>query len=98
MNHDSVRDKETMAIQSRRAERKRRAIVVVACSILILLTDIWLSFWLMRWVSRQEWSTTVYGDVGYALSFIMVFFTFAASLALIAYFFSRSSYPSDRWQ
>jgi hypothetical protein len=84
--------------QPKPTEIRRRAVIAVACSALVVVIDIWLSFWLIPWVDRQDWARTNYGSVGFALFFLMVFFTFLAVMVLISFYFSRSSYPADKWQ
>lgn len=70
---------------------------MIACSAAVAAIDVLLSYWVIPWVDRQDWAITRHGSVGFVIYFIMVFFTFIAFVALIAYFFSQSSYPSDEW-
>ena len=97
MNGHTPDDHHATPDQQRWAERKRRGRVVVICSILVLTIDTWLLCWLIPWVDNQGWAITRFGSVGYVIYFTMIFFTFIVFLALVAYFFSRSSYPSDKW-
>ena len=53
---------------------------------------------MIPWIDSHEWAKTDYGSVGYAVFFVMTLFTFLASLALVTYYLSRSSYSSDKWQ
>ncbi|UCE45296.1 MAG: hypothetical protein JSU93_08025 [Methanobacteriota archaeon] len=98
MPRKSASEHDAKITEPRRVDRKRRVSVVVVCGIMVLAIDAWLYLWLIPWIDSQEWARTQYGSVGYAVFFIMTLFTFLASLALAAYYFSRSSYPSDKWR
>ena len=84
--------------EERRAQRRRRGSIVIICGVIVAAIDTLLSCWVIPWVDRQEWAVTRYGSVGYVVFFVMVFFTFIAFVALVAYYFSRQSYPSDEWR
>jgi len=81
-----------------RGRRRRRRAVVAVSSIAIFVFDAAIINFLIPWVDRQSWSITRFGTMGYVVFFFTVLFTFIASLILVAYYFGRSSYPSDKWQ
>ena len=84
--------------QEGRPEVRRRAMIVAYSSVLIAVVDAFLYFLVIPWVESQDWSRTQFGNVGFALFFAMVLFTFVSFAALAAFFFSRSSYAADKWQ
>ena len=71
---------------------------MIICGVIVAAIDMLLSFRVIPWVDGQDWAATRFGSVGYVVFFVMVFFTFIAFLALVAYYFSRQSYPSDEWR
>ena len=98
LSRNSAAEHDAKITEPRRVDRRRRVKVVAVCGIMVLAIDAWLSLWLIPWIDSQEWARTQYGNVGYAVFFIMTLFTFLSSLAMVAYYFSRSSYTSDKWQ
>ena len=84
--------------RNRRTGRRGRAIVVGYFGLIVVVVDALLYFLAIPWVDGQDWSKTHYGSVGFALFFVMVLFTFLSSVALAAFYFSSSSYPTDKWQ
>lgn len=98
MNGHSDRAAESSDRTEGRSDRKRRATVAACFAVVVALADAIMYLYVIPWVDDQEWSMTHFGSVGFALSFIVAMFTFLACVAMIAFIFSRSSYPSDRWQ
>ena len=97
--NDEAADRHQLATdERRRAEKRYRSRVVIVCSVTVAAIDTLLSCLLIPWIDRQDWAMTRYGSVGYVVYFVMVFFTFIAFLAMTAYYFSSSSYPSDEWR
>jgi len=84
--------------QEERDERGRRGAVIAISGLAILVVDAAMIVLLIPWVDKQDWSVTRFGTIGYVIFYFVVFFTFIASLALVGYYFSRSSYASDKWQ
>ncbi|UCE92247.1 MAG: hypothetical protein JSV90_03690 [Methanobacteriota archaeon] len=91
-------DLEAVGGEQKQNERRRRARIVCCIAVAVAVIDLYLYLWLIPWVDSQEWARTDYGSVGYALFFIMVSFTFVTFVASVAFFFSGSSYPADKWQ
>ena len=98
MDDDAPDSRQPCPDELRRAERKRRGRVVIMFGVLVASVDTVLFCWVIPWVDRQDWAVTRHGSVGYVVFFAMVFSTFIAFLASVAYYFSLSSYPSDGWQ
>ena len=72
---------------------------MVGCfATIVIVIDAILFFLVIPWVDSQDWSKTQYGSVGFAVFFVMVLFTFVSFVALVAFFFSSSSYAADNWR
>ena len=78
----------------RNTRRRIRTIVAVAAAVVAF--DLMVLKWLVPWADERYVSN--YGTLGYVFTFLTVAVTMIVFLGLVAYYFQRESYASDRWQ
>lgn len=81
-------------VEIRNTRRRGRTIVAVAAAVVAF--DLMVLKWLVPWADERYVSN--HGTLGYVFTFLTVVVTLIVFLGLVAYYFQRESYASDRWQ